>query len=289
MLVQANRVQREIFLFATARVRVDLQLDQLGHGVHPIAHHTGGFAFVGRCDVVADHQQTVLFTANKTLDDDLAALGQRNVISGFNVFLARQLQRHSARMVAVGGLDANGQADVLGRFPRCCRAVDNLPLGDGHTAGAEQLLGQVFVFGDAFGNGAGAVGLSRPDAALLVTVAQLYQVAVVQTNRGNAPFAGCIHDAGRAGPDAQAVDHLLESVDFALDIKSAVFDGRQNQRAGGFKGASADGFMARANDHFVDAAGTGFAGFAKTRLHAGLGLQLQRHVLQHMACPSAFF
>ena len=120
-------------------------------------------------------------------------------------------------------------------------------------------------------------------------MAELHQVAIVQADGGDAAVTCCVHDAGRAGTDAQTVDHLLESVDFTLDVEGAVFDGCQDQVTGGLQGAAADGFVARADHHFVDASRSCFAGFAKTGLHTGLGLQLQGNVFQHVARPGALF
>jgi hypothetical protein len=112
-------------------------------------------------------------------------------------------------------------------------------------------------------------------------------VAIVQTDSGNASFARRVHDAGRAGANTYAVDHLLETVDFSWHIKGVAFNGGQNKIARGFECAAADGVMAGADDNFVDAPRTGFAGFAKAGLHTGLRLQFQCHVFKHMACPSA--
>lgn len=47
--------------------------------------------------------------------------------------------------------------------------------------------------------------------------------------------------------------------------------------------------MACADHHFVDASWPCLAGFAKTGLHASLGLQFQCNVFQDVASPSAFF
>ncbi len=114
VLVEANGVQRKVLFLAAARVGVDLQLDQLLHRVHAITHHAGGLAFVGRHHLVTHHQQAVFLTQDETLDDDFAAFGQRDVVSRFDVFLARQFKGHAAGMVAIGGLDADRQANVLG-------------------------------------------------------------------------------------------------------------------------------------------------------------------------------
>ena len=75
----------------------------------------------------------------------------------------------------------------------------------------------------------------------------------------------------------------------AGQVKGLVGDGRQNQIARTEQGLAAHRFVAGADDDFVDTPRTRFAGFAKTGLHAGAGLQLQCHMLQDVARPSAFF
>ena len=106
---------------------------------------------------------------------------------------------------------------------------------------------------------------------------------------GDAPVGGCIGDAGGAGANAQAVDHLGQLGDVAGHVKGLVGDGRQNQIARTEQGLAAHGFVACADDDLVNTPGTGFAGFAKTGLHASAALQLQRDMLQDVAGPGAFF
>jgi hypothetical protein len=69
-------------------------------------------------------------------------------------------------VVAVRGLDGHGKADVLRGFPGFFGRCHDLAFGHGHAAGGQQALGEVLVLGNAFGDGAGLVGLGRPDAAL---------------------------------------------------------------------------------------------------------------------------
>ena len=107
-----------------------------------------------------------------------------------------------------------------------------------------------------------------PDAALVGAVTQLNQVAVVQANGGNISIRGRIDDTSCTGANAQTVNHLGEVGNDFLDWIGAVFDGSHDQVASGLNGNAADGFVASANDHLVNAAGAGFTGFAKTGLHA---------------------
>lgn len=56
-------------------------------------------------------------------------------------------------------------------------------------------------------------------------------------------------------------------------------------RAARRQGGLADAFLARADDDLVDAVLARHARLAEAGLHAGLGLQLERHVLQDVAGP----
>ena len=122
-----------------------------------------------------------------------------------------------------------------------------------------------------------------------MAIAELHQVAIVQANARDAPIGSGIDDAGRAGANAQAVHHLGQLGDVAGHVKGLVCDGGQNQIARTEQGLAAHGFVACADHHFVNPPGPGFTGFAKTGLHAGSGLQLQRHMLEDVAGPGAFF
>ena len=190
-------------------------------------------------------------------------------------------------MVAVRRLDRHRQADVLGGVPGVFGAGHGTALGHRHAGGRQQLLGQVLVAGDAFGDGAGAVGLGGPDAVLRRAVAQLHQVAVVQPDGRDAAFDGRVDDAGGAGPQAQAVDHFGQPGNGGGHVMGVVVDGRHHQVARRSDGELADGFVTGADDDLVHAALVRHAGLAEAGFHAGLGLQLQRHVFQDVARPGA--
>ncbi len=67
---------------------------------------------------------------------------------------------------------------------------------------SNNLAGQLGIAGDALGDGAGAVGLGRPDPPLARTVAELHQVVGGQADRRNAAIlgGGGIHDASGVRP-----------------------------------------------------------------------------------------
>ncbi|KAG1247569.1 hypothetical protein G6F65_020094 [Rhizopus arrhizus] len=160
-------------------------------------------------------------------------------------------------MVAVIGLDHDGQADVFGRFPGVVFAAHQAAFRHRHAAGRPQLLGQGLVARDPFGDGAGAVGFGRPDPALGRTVAELHEVALEQTDIGDVAVVGGIHDAGRAGPQAMLVHQAAQARDGGGHVERAVFDGGHDQVARFVQGGAGDLLLPRPHDDLVDAAGRG--------------------------------
>ena len=124
-------------------------------------------------------------------------------------------------MVGVRRFHHHGQTNVLRRLPGFRRAVHHLAFGHRHAHRLQQGLGQILVTRNAFGDGAGQVALGRPDAALGLAIAQLNQVAVVQTNVGNAAIGRRAHDGCGAGAQVAVVDLGADLVDSRIDIKGA--------------------------------------------------------------------
>ena len=192
-------------------------------------------------------------------------------------------------MVAVRWLDGDGKANVLCHFPRFFGRGDDLAFRHGHAAGGQQALGEVFVLGNAFGNGAGLVGFSRPDAALCRAVAQLHQIAVVQADMGNAALASGIDNAAGRWAEVTVIDRCLDGVDGGLDLERLIVDGRHQQLVTMLQRHAGHRFFGAAEHHAVHAALGDFTGLTKLGRHAGQVQQLDDHVLQHMAHPGAAF
>eukprot|EP01038_Epipyxis_sp_PR26KG_P014792 gene14792-19877_t len=195
---QVDDFERVLFFVTPARVGVELGVDEFLDGGAAVAGDGDQLAACCGDHLAAHHQQAVLVARDEALHHHVAALGVGHVVGRFDVFLLAQVQRHAPAVVAVGGLDHHGQADVLCGLPGFLGAVDDLAFGDGHAAGLEQALGQILVAGNAFSNRAGVLGLGGPDAALAGAVAQLHQVAVGQADRWNLAVGGGVDDVGRA-------------------------------------------------------------------------------------------
>ena len=289
VLAWVEAVERVVFGQAAARVVVDLRIDQLGHVQLAIAHHPGRLAARGGDQLAADHQHAVLVAADVALDDHLAAMAVGHRPGGLDLGLRAQVERDAAAVVAVGRLDHHRQADVLRRVPGLGRAGDDLAFGHRHADRLEQALGQIFFAGDAFGNGAGEVGLGGPDAALALAVAELHQVAVIEADVRNAALGGGGDDRRGAGAEIAVVELFAHRGHGRGHVEGLVVDGTHQQPVAALQRGACDLLVAGPKHHAVDAALAGAAGLAKAGRHAGQVEQLDHHMLEYMAAPGAAF
>ena len=285
---EVDPVQRVFLLGAAARVLVQHR-HQFAQRGFAVAVHADRFALGGGHHLAAHHQQAVLHAVDEFLDDDLRALGFGQREGGLDFSLARELQRHAARVVAVRGLDGDGATDVLGHFPGFLGIGHHAALGHRHAAGSEQSLGEVLVLRNPFGDGAGLVAFCRPDAALRCAVAQLHQIAVVQADVRNAPLTRRIDDAARAGAQIPVVDAGFDGLDGGLEVKRLVVDGGHEQFVAPGQRGARHVLLGAAEHHAVHAALRDFACLAELGRHASEVQQLDDDVLQHMAHPGAAF
>ena len=240
-------------LGATARVLVH-HVHQLAHAGAAIAGDAHGLAPARSHHLAAHHQQAVFRARNEALHNHLRAFGFGQGESGFDFRLVRQLQRDAARVVAIRGLDGDGRANLLRHFPGLFGAGHHAALGHGHAASREQAFGEVFVLRNAFGNGAGLVAFCGPNAPLRCAVAQLHQVAVVEANVGNAPFAGRIDDAAGAGAQVAVVDAGFDGLDGGFEVERLVVDGGHQEPVPPGQGGARHGLFGAAKHHAVHAA-----------------------------------
>ena len=252
-------------------------LRAVGFGVARGGHHPA-----------AGHQQAAGVAGNEFLDDHVIAQRVGGLPGGHDLLARGKVQRQSALASANGGFDGDGQADVFGGFPGVFGAVGHAAFGHGNARAFEQAAQQVFVARDARCNGAGAVRGGGPDAALRRAVPELHQIALVQADAGNAARQRRVHDAGGAGGKAALLAQRLQPGDGGGHVIRRAVDGGHDQIARRFQRQAAHGFVKRADHHFVDRVLARHAGFAEGGVHARLHLQLQRHVLHHVAGPGAF-
>ena len=225
---------------------------------------------------------------DEAFDDDAAAFFVGHCEGGADLLFGHHVGKHTATVVAVGRFYHHGQTDILGRFPGVVGAFHDHAFRHGYTAGLEQALGQILVARDGFGNGAGLVGLGRPDTALLGTVAQLYQVVLGQAHGGDVAGHGRGNNAAGARAEQAILGQILEIFNGLRHIKGAVFHCGHDQVTGGIQRLLGDLVVQVVHDQLVQAAAIGLAGTAETTWHAGHAEQFQRDVLDDVHRPGAF-
>ena len=287
IFIQQQHVERKFLAGAAAWIAIDLGVDELAYRRAAIRHQRNRFA--ARCSrqTAAHHQQAMFVAAHETFDDHFAAFGIGEMIGRLDFLARHQVDGDAAPVIAVARLDHHRHADVFSRFPCILGAVDDAAFRNRHAASAQQTLGQVFIPGDAFGDGAGLVGLRGPYPALAGAIAKLDQIAFGQPYRGNVAVGSRIHDARGARPQAQVIDHLVQAGDRSRHIERFVLHRSQDQITGGMQGGVGHLFVARTHHHLVDPAHSSLARLAEAALHSGQVLQLEGDVLEDVARPGA--
>ena len=190
-------------------------------------------------------------------------------------------------MVAVIGLDDHWYADVFGRGPGVIGVGHHSSRWHRDAATGQQGLGQLLVARNAFGDGAGAIGFSGPDAALTASVAELNQVAIIQANRRHAAQFGRLDDRGGAGAQALGVGDVAKFADGRANIERAVIVGREHQLACQLHGPQRDRVFPERDDHLVAPAHVDAASPSEPAWQPGKRLQFERHVLHDVTGPGA--
>ena len=180
-----------------------------------------------------------------------------------------QVGKDAAAMVAIGWFDHHRQADIFSGFPGIVSGFYDHALWYRYATGFEQALGEVFVAGNGFDNGAGLVGFCRPDAALFRAVAQLHQVVFCQAHGGDLAFHGGIHNAAGAWAEQSVFGQIFQFFNCSGDIEGLVFNGGHNQVTAGGERQTGDFVVQVVHDDFVNAAAICLAGAAKAAGYAG--------------------
>ena len=230
----------------------------------------------------------MFITRDKALDDNAAAFIYGNAKGGAHFLFGEHVGEHAAAMIAVGGFNHHGQADILCGSPGFVGCFDHLTLGYGNATGLEQTFGQIFITRNGFGNGAGLICLGGPDTPLLGTVAQLHQIVFGQAHGGDLALHGGIDNATGARTKQAIFGQILEGFNGGGNIVGFVFNRGHDQVAAGFNGQAGDFIVQVVHDHFVNAAPIGFAGTTKTTRDAGQAEELQRDMFHNVRRPGAF-
>ena len=133
---------------------------------------------------------------------------RRRLERGRHLFAGGQVDRHSAALIAVLGLDDDRQPDLASHGPGLLGVADGPSLRNGNSHRLQETLRQFLVLGDRFADGAGPVGLGSENAVLARSPPELHQAPFVQPPGRDAPGLGGPHDRARAGPQT----HLLVEI-----------------------------------------------------------------------------
>jgi len=279
---------------AAPRIGVD-EVDQLGDGVDAVAHHVPGHPLRHRHHPAVDDQDAVVVPFQARLDEHAA----RNLGSFFKrlAHLLRGLEPdgHRPAVVAVARLHHHRIADALRLLHRLLRVVDHRLPRHRQSEVVEDLAGQLLVRRDLDGDGGAAAGERRLDTALVFAMAELHQGGVVQAQPGNAALLRRLHQRGGRRSQSAPLGEAHQAFEFRMEVerrgivirplrRQQMADQPQREIAGG----EADRLLDVAVDHVIVAARQILAArLAERHRRAHQSLQLDRHVLKHMAEPGA--
>ena len=278
--VDADLGERGAVALAAARVLVDLG-HQLAHGVLAVADDQRRIAPGGGHQLVAHHQQAEVVAGQVALDHHGAVacgLGVGDVEMG----AVDDADGDALALVAVLRLHHHGQADVLRGGPGVFQVGDRATQRHRHAGRVQQLLGQVLVLGDGFGDGAGAIHLGGLDAALLTAPAELHQAAPRQALDGDAALQGGVDDGAGGRAQALVLVQLVQLGQHGGDVERLACGGGATQRLRLLEGQAAHGFLGVLHGDLEGAFDLGGGGAAEGDGAAGLRLQRQRGQLQRV-------
>ncbi|MNI28169.1 hypothetical protein D3C73_819350 [compost metagenome] len=280
-VVKADLGQRRGVPVAAQGVGIDL-IDQFADGVLPVAGDLGRVAARRRHHVAAHHQQAEIVAGNIAFDDDFRTdfLGD---LEGLDHPFARfDIDGHAAALAAVAGLDHHRAAERLRGFPGFFGRRHGTAHRHWHACGVQQHFGQVLVLRDRFRDGAGQVGFSGLDAALLAAPAELHHAALRQPAIGNVARDGGVHDGPGAGAQAHVFIQIAQALERVGQIERCVVQRGANELLGQFHRQQADGFFAVFHHHLEHARFDGGRRAAKGHRATGVRLHRQRGNLQDM-------
>ena len=258
-------------------VLVDLG-HQLAHRVLAVADDQWRIAPRRRHQLVADHQQPEVVARQVALDHHGAVVGG-GAVGDVEMLAVHDADGDALALVAVLRLDHHGQADLLRGGPGVFQVGHGAPQRHRHAGGVQQLLGQVLVLGNGFGDGAGAVHLGRLDAALATAPAQLHQAAACQAPEGNATPHGGVNDGARRRAQALVLVQFAQLGERGGEIERTAFGGGAAQQLGLLEGQPAHGFLGVLHRDLEGALDLGRGGAAEGDWAASLRLQGQGHQL----------
>ena len=216
------------------------------------------------------------------LDDHVVALQLRSVERLDDLLSRGQIRRNATSLVAVARLDDHGHANRLGGRPCVFRIGNRSSIGNRHAHRGKQHASQFLVLGNLLGNGAGAIGFGRLDASLTRAVAELDQIACIQTPHRDTASKGRVDNRVGAGAQANLMGHIPQLLDFAFDVERTIINRRQHQLAGRHQASASHHLLFVFDHHTIDALFRRLAGTAESDLDSSQCMQLQADMFENM-------
>ncbi len=292
LVVELQAGQHLLVADAAPGVLVD-PLDQLGDRMRPVSGHVAGHPLRRRHHLAVDDQDPVVVPLLEGLDDHHRGEFVRLLERDQHLLRGGQVDRDPLAVVAVERLDHHGIADPFRGLDGVVGAAHPLLARHGEAEVREDLVGQPLVRGDVHRGVARLAGDGRLDAALVLAVAELHERALVQADPRHVPLLGGAHQGGGRGAEGAALGEADEILELGLEVvglgEMGLALGREqveDQAQPQLGGLQTHHLLLVAEDHVILAARQVVAArLAVADRRAGEALELDRHVLQHVAEP----
>jgi hypothetical protein len=280
-VVEADLGQRGGMAIAAPGIAVDL-VHELADVLDAVADDQRRVAAGSGEQLVADDQQPVIVAGKVLFDEDVVAKLDGDAVGVAHLLLVRQVDRDALALVAVARLDDDREADFQRGGTGIILVLGRAALRHGDPGGVEKFLGQLFVLGDRFGNGAGEAGFGGLDAPLPAAPAELHEAALRQAAVGNAARDRRGNDGAGRRPEPDVLVQFAQLPERPFDIEGLVVQRRIAELFGEIEGQPADVFLGVFDDHLVDAGFDSRCRAAEGHRTTGLRLQSEGGEFQRM-------
>ncbi len=230
------------------------------------------------------------------LDDHRARVLARALEPGRDLRVAGQADRDAAAVVAVVGLGHDRKAEAVRGAHGLALVLHQLLARHRQAERGEDAVGLLLVARELDRDVRRAAGDGRLDALLVLAVAELDQRLVVEPQPRDAALLGGVHQRGRRRPERAPLREADVLVARRRPVPAlghgaggAQLVGQQRAQQAQRQLAGRDAFLALGVfiDDGVEARAIQAARLAEGDVLAGDVLQLERHVLEHVAEPGA--
>ena len=197
------------------------------------------------------------------------------------MFPAGDVDGDAFALVAVVGLDHDGQADFLSCGPCVIRIDHRAPTGHRHTRSRQQLFGEFLVLCDGFGDRAGHIHFSGLDTTLLAAPSEAHHAAFGHAAVRDATGHCRVHNRACAWPEADIFIQLSQGFEGSLQVKGRIVQRGVAELFCPLHRQVADFLLAVFHNHLVNVFVDRRCGAAEGHRAPGLRLQTQCDQLQN--------